>query len=607
MADDPVSARHEPIPDSTDLLGEEHGRRRRRLFAILGVGTVVVVGGAIAAVVVQDRAAKAALSSSSADLSMCLFGQAVPPSEPPARRLRAGQLAAMGLSEVERSTDGQAWPQRCGVIAQDLMESAKSAGLASKDDDTDLVDRADALAKALKAPAAQFADLSSAVDGTWAAMAKAGLAVEASKKVAGPPAVAKPLELASLGEAAALSTTSFAFSSIQMSPYSGDVIHLLVQDAGVPRSPFVCTVDGGPIRCRPLPGELGKGQKRLVLVGTAATGAWPLLMAGKDGDQGLWRSDTGVKIADVAPLGASIAADGTVRTLRQDGERLVEEQLAADGSKGRVTRHHLPRGCDSIAAGLLGDQGVVECRISSRAKQRANEWVLLPLGEDALGPGDEKPREDEEEAEPEAAPVVRPSGLRTCRAGDTLVTTFNRTIHFFDGLAWTQPQKPNVRQRAITCGDKVASTTFLAEAGGESPWRTEIGHVRCTVAECAQTNVEFERLLRGGLEGAPRAKLFDAASIGDQMLVAWAAGELGGVRVRVGAPDAVVAAKDVVVVDDVATEGELARKPDLLELVVLGQPKHATLLLRSSRGVHAVRVQPDGGFAPAQVVWEGGK
>lgn len=606
MADDPVSARHEPIPDSTDLLGEEHGRRRRRLFTILGVGAVVVVGGAVAAVVIQDRAARARLASSSADLSMCLFGQPVPPSEPPARRLRAGQLAAMGLSEVERSTDGQAWPQRCGVIAQDLMESAKSAGLASKEDDADLVDRADALAKALKAPAAQFADLSSAVDGTWAAMAKAGLGVEASKKVAGPPAVAKPLAIASLGEAAALSTASFAFSSIQVSPYSGDVIHLLVQDAGVPRAPFVCTVDGGPIRCRPLPGELGKGQKRLVMIGTAATGAWPLLMAGQDGDQGLWRSDTGVKIADVAPLGASIAADGTVRVLRQDGERLLEASIAPDGSEGRVTRHHLPRGCDSIAAGLLWDQGMVECRISSRARQRANEWVLLPLGKDALGPGDEKPRDDEDEpSEAEAAPVVRPSALRSCRAGDTIVTTFQRDILFFDGLAWTKPQKPNVRHRAITCGDKVASTTFLAEAGGESPWRTEIGHVRCTVAECAQTNVEFERLLRGGLEGAPRGKLFDAASIGDRMLVAWAAGELGGVRVRVGAPDAVIAAKDVVVLDDVATEGELARKPDLLELVVLGQPKQATLLLRSSRGVHAVRVQPDGGFAPGQVVWEG--
>ena len=90
------------------------------------------------------------------------------------------------------------------------------------------------------------------------------------------------------------------------------------------------------------------------------------------------------------------------------------------------------------------------------------------------------------------------------------------------------------------------------------------------------------------------------------MIVAWASGQLGGVRMRTGAPDAIVGSNDVVVFDDLATEGELAGKPDLLELVVIGQPKHATLLLRSSRGVHAVRIAEGGGFAPAEVVWEGG-
>jgi len=484
------------------------------------------------------------------------------------------------------------------------MEAAKSAGLAAKDDDGDLVDRADALAKALKAPSAQFADLAGAVDGTWAAMQKASVTVEPSKRVVGPPTLAKPLRAADLGEGAALSTTSFAFAGIQVSPYAGDVIHLLVQDASVPRAPFVCAIGDGPIRCRSLPGELGKGSMRVAVFGTAEKGAAPLLLAGQDGEHGVYRSDTGAKVSDDAPLGGSIAADGTIRLLRQDGERLVLEERAPGETKGRMAGHPLPRGCDTFGASVLWDQGVVECRLVGRGMNRSNDWLLLPLGKDPPGMGDEAAPDGEDAPGEPATPVVRPGGVRSCRAGTTLVAAFQRSILFFDGLAWTRPQTSASRGGGVTCGDKIASVTFLAQAGGDTPWRSEIGHLRCTVAACAQTNVEFERLLRGGLEGAPRGKLFDAASLGDQMLVVWASGESGGVRLRLGAPDAVVAGRDVVVYDDRPDLGEPAATSDLLELVALGQPAQATLLLRTSRGVHAVRVAAGGGYAPAEVVWE---
>lgn len=592
MADDPVSARHEPIPDSTDLLSQEHGRRRRRTFAILGAAALALVGAAAAFVVLGDRAARSRLDASTADLSTCLFGAAVPAGEAPARRLRAVQLTAIGLADPERAApDGGVWPQRCGLVAQEVMEAARDAGLGSKDDEGDLVDRADALAKALKAPAARFADLSSAVDGVWTALGATGVVVAASSRVPPPPDAAKPLDGTQLGGSSALSTAPFAFSSFQISPYAGDVIHLLVQDAAVPRSPFVCALTEGPTRCRSLPAELGQGQVKLVIFGTAAAGAWPLVLAGEQGERGLFRSDTGARVAEAAPLGASIAADGTVRVLRQDGEAFVLDTIGPDGTPGRAERHPLPR-CRGLAADLLWDQGVVECL----PVERGAPWVLLPLGKDAPG-GD---------ADGEAHTTdIRRGDLRGCRAGGTTVAAFGRTIFFFDGLAWTRPARADARGGGLTCGDKVASVTRLTEAGGDTPWRSEIAHLRCTVAGCAPTGVEFERLLRGGLEGAPRGRLFDAASIGDEMVVAWASGERGGVRVRTGAPDALVAERDVVVVDDVATEGPLAGQPDLLELAVIGQPRHATLLLRSSRGVHLVRIRPGGGFAAGEVVWEG--
>lgn len=616
MGDDPVSARHEPIPDSTELLGREHARRRKRLFVGMGVLAAAVVGAGVASVVLQQRSAEAGLRARSADLSACLFGRVVPPSEAPARLLRDAQLAAMGLTEPERAgKDGSAWPQRCGLVAQELMEAAKAAGHASKEDEGDLADRADALAKALKAPASQFADLSQVVDTTWAALAKTGVVVEASARVPGPPAVAKPLRAADVGEGSAIATTPFPFHALGVSSYSGDVFHVLVQDAAVPRAPFVCAFDDGPVRCRSIVGDLAKGQNKLAIAGVAAKGSWPLLVAGEDGELGLFRSDTGAKVADTAPpvrlLGASIDAKGVVRTLQQEGSRLAMATLGETEKEKekekRWTRGDLPERCTPASAGLVDDQVVVECRVPFGADRHAGEWMLLALGKDLPRAErvEEVPADADAGAEAPEAPTLRPGTARFCRSGETMVAGYGSSLFFHDGLGWAKPQKGALRGGGISCAEKVANVTLLADAGGDRPWRSEIAQTRCTVAECAKTSVEFERLLRGGLEGAPRGKLFDAAAAGDAMVVAWASGQLGGVRVRVGAPDTLVAARDVVVFDDLATEGELAGKADLLELVVLGQPRQATLLLRSSRGVHAIRLTTEGGFAPAEVVWEG--
>lgn len=161
-----------------------------------------------------------------------------------------------------------------------------------------------------------------------------------------------------------------------------------------------------------------------------------------------------------------------------------------------------------------------------------------------------------------------------------------------------------MRGGQVSCTDKVAAVTYLADARGETPWRSSITHTRCTVAECTATTMQFEALLQGGLEGAPRSKLFDATAAGDSMIVAWAAGQSGGVRLRTGAADTIVGSPDVVIYDDLAMEGAFAGKPDLLDMTIIGQPRQATVLLRTSRGVHAVRIASDGGFFPGEVVWE---
>ncbi len=613
MADhdrEPVSAKLEPVPDSTELLGQEHLRRKKRLTIGFAIGGAAIVIGTAAAMVLQDRAAKARLQSSAADLSVCLFGDALPAGKAVATQLRGAQLTAMGLPDVERGAhEGQPWPQRCGVVAQSLMESAKDAGLADKTDDADLVDRADALAKALKTPTAQYADLGPVADGTWSALEKAKVAVGPSKRVPGPPPRSKPLAPADLGDTSAISKTPFAFGSVELSAYRGEIFHILVQDAGVPNAPFICGFDDGPIRCRSVPGELGKGNLGLRIFGTTENGAWPLLLAGASGLGGLYRSEDGVKIADGPMiLGASIAKDGTTRVLRQKGREIQLEVIHPGEAKAKITRHPLPDGCTTLSVGMLWDEAIVECQIPYGRAQNAGEHLLLPLGKDV--PGHKKAEaaastEDDEAAEPSAPPPVSAGSYASCRAGETRIVGRGSAMFFKDALGWSRPQKSSMRGGQVSCTDKVATVTYLADARGETPWRSSITHTRCTVAECTATTMQFEALLKGGLEGAPREKLFDATSAGDATIVAWASGQTGGVRLRIGAADGIVASPDIVVYDDLAREGPLAGKPDLTDMTVIGQPKQATLLLRTSRGVHAIRIAGDGGFFPGEVVWEG--
>jgi hypothetical protein len=613
MADDrePVSAKLEPVPDSTEILGQEHERRKKRLIIGFAAAGVAIVVGTGVALVVQDRAAKSRLQSSAADLSVCLFGDAVPAGSAVAKQLRGAQLTAMSLPDGERAVhDGQPWPQRCGVVAQALMESAKDAGLSDKGDDADLVDRADALAKQLKTPTAQFADLSAAADGTWSALEKAKVVVEPSKRVPGPPPRSKPLSPAELGDTSAISKTPFVFGSVVLSSYRGETFHILVQDAGVPKAPFLCAFDDGPIRCRSVPGELGQGKLALTIFGSTEKGAWPLLLAGEGGQGGLYRSEDGVKIADGPLLGASIAKDGIIRVLRQKGAQVQLEETHPGLAKAKLTKYSLPDGCTTMSVGMLWDEPVVECRIPFDRSERRGEQLFLPLGKELPGfkkadATAEEAADGDEEARPSEPPPISGGAYATCRAGDTRVVGRGSALFFKDALGWSRPPKSNMRGGQVSCTDKVATVTYLADARGETPWRSSITHTRCTVAECTATNMQFENLLKGGLEGAPREKLFDATSAGDAMIVAWASGLTGGVRLRIGAADGIVAAPDVVVYDDLANEGPLAGKPDLTDMTVIGQPKQATILLRSSRGVHALRIASDGGFFPAEVVWEG--
>jgi hypothetical protein len=144
----------------------------------------------------------------------------------------------------------------------------------------------------------------------------------------------------------------------------------------------------------------------------------------------------------------------------------------------------------------------------------------------------------------------------------------------------------------------------VTQGASSSPWKAIINEARCTSAQCEVNNVAMQELLAGGLETAPRASLLDAATLGDKLVVAWAAGERGGIRVRVGVGRDIGAAKDVVVLDDLVADGKPSSLSTVSDLRLLSAPGHAVLLLSTKGGVFPLRVDPAGTVTPEKVTWK---
>ena len=144
----------------------------------------------------------------------------------------------------------------------------------------------------------------------------------------------------------------------------------------------------------------------------------------------------------------------------------------------------------------------------------------------------------------------------------------------------------------------------VTQGASASPWKAIINETRCTSAQCEVNNVAMQELLSGGLEIAPRASLLDAATLGDKLVVAWAGGERGGIRIRVGLGRDIGSAKDVVVLDDLFADGKPGSLSTVSDLRLLSAPGHAILLLSTKGGVFPLRIDASGAVTAKKVTWK---
>ncbi|MEJ7735674.1 MAG: hypothetical protein WKG00_41610 [Polyangiaceae bacterium] len=194
-----------------------------------------------------------------------------------------------------------------------------------------------------------------------------------------------------------------------------------------------------------------------------------------------------------------------------------------------------------------------------------------------------------------------------CRSGDELAVRVkgwrNDFLSFRTGGRWSQPVSPNLTGGTLSCRKGEAIITRVEPAAASAAWKSTVTQVRCTAAGCTHEGAMFEQILHTMFQFAPRDGQLDAVELDGKLLVVWAAGERGGVRMRFASADRIASAPDTVLYDDLTKDGKVDKLSTLFGLRLLARDGFAILLLSTVSGVHALRIGTDGKVGLASIEW----
>lgn len=588
-------------PSSGELLGAPYGKRRRRIIAVVVAILVLGVAGVVGASFVSAARAKREAERKLGALSQCLFGERV--DEAPAPHLRRAQLAVMTLSDLERGIGDEAWPQRCGVHAQELLAASKSAGLTSADA-KDLGYYPDKLALALKTPRGVMDDTSELIEGTWAEAKKAGL-VPAAADVAGPPArVRETMTIDDLAKVTPFTKATFDLDKIVLDVHPGDERWFVVQDVNVDPPAILCKIGAEDLTCQKIPAPLAGPALRLL--GTTEAGAAPLLFVGDRGAGGIHRADTGEKVDAIYTYGAHAAKGGAVHVLGWDASA-QKAVLVYQARAGAPVTRTVVAPDDLEVDDYLHDAQLAYGHLFVRGRDKDGATKLMVRAIDdatgALAPpvfvsGLEKiARRDGREGRDER---TGPPSISVCQHARSMIVQLkargeSHAVFFQDGK-W---QKTLVGDRIGIRGPGfVDKADFLCTPSGAI--LTIKGYqVRCFDARCDLYDLSHPvGALGSELNSRPNGS--SVAALGDA--VAWAvmAGARGGVRVRVAtAPDRA----EETIFDDLIADGKLGTESTVHALTLVSGNTRAVLFLSTKAGVYALRVDAAAKVTPEPIVW----
>jgi len=599
---------HEPPPpEPVDEIVQD--RKKRSTGLLIGIAAAVVLagGGLFALFRFQEAQTQTAISQSWSAFSQCVIGEGLDEGAVPSLLFRRIQLTAMRMSEVERMAPGsdKPWPMSCAPLGHVVRETWKSAGL-SDPGGKDLGTAAEALAKALREPNGQTLDLSELVDTAWEQAKKKNIKVIHVNGLTAPIA-AKPLDAGKLTKGTPLSPTAFTLERAFTDAHPAGAMRLLVEEKGISKAPFICAfaAKNPKAECKSLPASVAAGHG-LRLWGTADDDSAPVVFAGERGRAGIFRGDTGDKIDSMYSYGSYAQKDGATSVVGFDEQSkdLILTRRPAGGKSGRTKIDPDFRvGNYYYSTQILWDHLVL------RGVTKKNERRLFVSK--YPWQGDAAPSLTDVGELPEAGLIEggadEPAHIQGCKTSQSMVLRVkgydNDFMSFLVGGKWSAPMSPKVSDGILSCHGSEAVVTRLYKASGDKAWTTAIAQSQCTTAGCTVFDVSMEKVLKTQFEFAPRDMKIDAVDLNGKLLVVWAAGERGGVRMRLAKPGEFVRAEESVLFDDLVKDSQVQKLSTLFDLRLFSRDGFAILLLSTVSGVYAIRIDAEGMTTPVDVEW----
>ncbi|RLB47543.1 MAG: hypothetical protein DRI90_26235 [Deltaproteobacteria bacterium] len=595
----------------TILAFVDAAKRRRRGIVIGAVVLLVLAGiGAFGAMrYLRAQAAERVIEGWSS-LSGCLLGQPLEKGQTASLRFRAMQLTAVTNFEVKRQpAAGEPWPDRCGRHALQLNEGLKGTAL-GEGDGKELVASSEKLGELLAKKEYFWQDMSEAVDQTFEHATKSGIVLRGKPDIPKPPAAASALTADGLATGTSVSDRPVDLGKVNFELHGSSQIRFLVGDPAFERAPFLCSFGRDAARCTSL-------SKRIVaasptdhrLLGTADENAPPLLFSGKAGADGVFRSDSGDLVEKASSIGGYVASDGfaSVLALDKTGKRLELFRSTAGGEK---TKRRLviptpfkveqPRRDAQLLYGhlmVIGEKAdelwLAGAQVDPGIRGLTRFEEIGKLRESDKGEGKEKPR-----LKPKAEPKLRLTGCKSSQAVVVRAVSEGKSVLSFRlNNRWSKPVQVPSATGTLSCQRSEAAITLVDTGRGSSPLASTITQHLCTPAECKSQTLTLRELLLGELGLAPAA-VVAAIGLDGKLLVAWQAGQRGGLRFRLAPVGQIAQAPDVIIYDDLVLKGAVQQQSTLLDLRLLATESFALLLLNTTTGLHGIRVKPDGSYEP---------
>jgi hypothetical protein len=554
---------------------------KRTLGIVAGAVALLAVGGVVAAMWAR-RAAERELAASWNQLSACLVGEPLADGELASTRARRIQLAMAGEGYV--ATGDKPWPWRCQEPALDFEKRMREE--ASGPEDKPFVSHVGNLASRLQGGIEDQGFLL-LLDPVFDGVRARHLAAAPTTIAAPAPAAARPLDLATLG-AATITKEELPSTDLYFEPDVGVDRHVLVAS----EESLLCSARAGAdaLRCRPLPASIVKARHSrhdLRLLGSTDAGAAPLVFVGKEGEGGIFRSDTGELVIAVRAQNAYSGANGYVAVQAEpstdDGSGDVYEQAkpGAEVTRKTVKFEAQDKPASMIhRSALIFDKAIIQ--LLDRKNLDRSPWVAVAtLGKDDL-----------------AGKFARVGDLNWinttltgCRGARGTVVRFGpdealMLFHDPEGDKWQGPVAGHYLDELRCDG---ADAVYL----GSWPPRA----TRCTPAGCQDEGHDEQ----GKWTTSPQGRASAVDLVDGKIVAAWAT-EKHAVRVRVAAPARIGQASDIVVFDDlVGADGKASKVSVLSGLKLMTAGSNAFLLLATSGGIGAIRIKSDGTFAPAKI------